>query len=388
MEDRDSSRKASSKRWGQRLWHYLVSVVVIFMVGFAFETLFHLFDHDSRRKLTELNASFVSSVEKVDPFNLSRVFYSYIWNGGPQGQILIKLPSISKASSHRIATMVRMGCIKSASNGTVTLVDPFSQDVNLVLDNETSIVTVDGVTVPASALSDYPWAGTWIGDYPRGVVAYAAEAHQNRAKEIILEPASKNRSLLECAPTVPGLLDERPEKKQLLEKKYGIDSKRATQEESETHRITFPEPPPPAKAQDSFYELQMVRLKRIIPAVGYTLEAVADGGTISIITAVIALSFGAFVVWWSEISQSKISAVVVFSYLMLAPIVGCCFLWLLLHIMRFAGHEFGGVLNIAESLSAASTTLPVFLSLIFSAVAKEREHHITSNVIKRIVGGS
>jgi hypothetical protein len=175
------------------------------------------------------------------------------------------------------------------------------------------------------------------------------------------------------------------EKKRLLEKKYGIDLKGPTRDEPETHTITFP-PPPPAGAQDSFYKRQKVRLERIMPGLGYTFEIVADGGAVSIITAVIALAFGALVVWWTEIARSKNAAAAAFSYVLLTPIIGCCFLWLLLHIMGFAGRIFGGVLSMAESWAAVSTGLPTIFGLIFSAVGKEREHHITSNIMKRIVG--
>jgi hypothetical protein len=172
MEVQDSSRKASAKRYWRKLWHWLISVVVIFSVGFAVQTVETAFDHDSRRKLADLNTSFVIGIEKVDAFRLSKTLYTYIWNGGPQGQIVVKLPSNSKASSHQIAVKVRMGCFESASNGTVTLGDPWSQRVNLalVLDNETSIDTVDGVRVPASSLGDYiPKGGM---SKLRGVVAY------------------------------------------------------------------------------------------------------------------------------------------------------------------------------------------------------------------------
>ena len=71
---------ASLWRW---LGKYLVRVIVIFLFGTVTHKVIEHFPHIGSEKLRLFNDSFVGSVESLEPFHLSRLFYGYIWSGPP-----------------------------------------------------------------------------------------------------------------------------------------------------------------------------------------------------------------------------------------------------------------------------------------------------------------
>ncbi|HWP47764.1 MAG TPA: hypothetical protein VNM22_11430 [Candidatus Limnocylindrales bacterium] len=119
-------------------------------------------------------------------------------------------------------------------------------------------------------------------------------------------------------------------------------------------------------------------ITRVMDAGIYTGEIVIAGGMVSIAMAIIALTLGVLMLVGADIKSPLV-------YVLLAPIIGGCFLWVLLLIMRLAGLLFGWLLETAQLASAISTTIP-FFKLVVLAVVKEREHHITSKVMERIKG--
>jgi hypothetical protein len=119
---------------------------------------------------------------------------------------------------------------------------------------------------------------------------------------------------------------------------------------------------------------------RVIDAGIYTSEIVIAGGMVSVAMAILALTLGILMLIGADIKSPLV-------YVLLAPIMGGCFLWVLLLIMRLAGLLFGWLLETAQLASAISTTVPFFKSVVL-AVVKEREHHITSKVMERIKGES
>ncbi|MEP7076996.1 MAG: hypothetical protein ABI878_14415 [Acidobacteriota bacterium] len=111
-------------------------------------------------------------------------------------------------------------------------------------------------------------------------------------------------------------------------------------------------------------------LWRLIPGVFYTAGVIWAQSWFNIFVALVALGIGyAFV---------KDSEGPFFHKLAGAPLFGCTFLWVLLKIMMLASFLFGGMIVGINIIVFGS----FFGSSILSAVAQEREHHVTGLFLK------
>jgi hypothetical protein len=115
---------------------------------------------------------------------------------------------------------------------------------------------------------------------------------------------------------------------------------------------------------------------KVFDAAIYSAKHVWAGGAPAILTAVLALVVGVAV-----LAKSK-SVNLPFGIL-LTPVVGGCFVWLVLKAMWLAGLLFGWLLAAAGMIAYASVTIPV-VGYGISAVVKEREHHFTNKIVKSL----
>ena len=96
----------------------------------------------------------------------------------------------------------------------------------------------------------------------------------------------------------------------------------------------------------------------------------------STLTALVALFLG-FAGVWPELKKHE-SLVGTLYLLLLVPLIGSVFVWLLITIMWLAGLLFGWLLASAETIA--------YFGVIGTAVVKEKEHHVTGKIIARLTG--
>ena len=117
-------------------------------------------------------------------------------------------------------------------------------------------------------------------------------------------------------------------------------------------------------------------LWRIIPGAFFTARTIVSEGWVSTLTALVGLFLG-FAGVWPELKKHE-SLVGTLYLLLLVPLIGSVFVWLLITIMWLAGLLFGWLLASAETIA--------YFGVIGTAVVKEKEHHVTGKIIARLTG--
>jgi hypothetical protein len=137
-------------------------------------------------------------------------------------------------------------------------------------------------------------------------------------------------------------------------------------------RIYVPEPTPKVTIP--------LMLWRIIPGALYTVKIVVSEGWVSILTALVALFVG-FAFAREFLSDAETPLIGKLCALLAVPLIGSVFVWLLLTIMWLAGLLFGWLL-----VSAPTVAFFSMIGTCIKAVVKEREHHVTGQIIARLTG--
>ena len=377
METPGSSPKPASESWWRKAINFPIAVTVIYLVGFAVE---HLVSPEWREKAKPLDRAFYEAVEKVSPFEVSRIFYGSIWNGSS-----VNLPR-SKGPARDNGMRVVFGWITPGDRRDVipnNLGQPWIPsdrhpsdphalmvgDVGLTLDDQTIIATQKSSQMgaccflcPIGGVPDETPAKVDVHAYPlhRAAVAYATEAHRKLAREVVIELESGKEEA--CGEA----LDVMAYRERKLELKYQVSV-------TEEHPIRVP----PRDRWDP---------SRIVDAVFHTLEVTALAGPVSFITAIIAMTFGVFFVRVTEIAETNNSFVKVLTYLLVVPVAGSSLVWVLVLVMQLSAYLFGAFLYTADLLAAVST-MPLFGGVLV-AVGKEREHSFTGKLIKKVEAAS
>ena len=121
-------------------------------------------------------------------------------------------------------------------------------------------------------------------------------------------------------------------------------------------------------------------LWRVIPGAFFTAKTIVSEGWVSTLTALVALFLG-FAGVWPELKKHE-SLIGTLYLLLVVPLIGSVFVWLLITIMWLAGLLFGWLLVSAQTVAYFGVTLTCFIK----AVVKKKEHHVTGEIIGRLTG--